>query len=65
MLITDVVNDKRFSEIDEVINIETREISENEDLEIKKYRIELDVFTTKKKLKEIEIFIKNNIETLL
>lgn len=63
--ISDILNDRRFTEIEDKINIETKEIFEDDDLKIKKYRIELDVMTSKKKLKEIENFIKNNIENLL
>ena len=64
--IIDVLNDRRFIEIDILLNysFDTKEVSEDDDLKIKKYRIELDVVTSKKKLKEIENFIKNNIENL-
>lgn len=61
----DVLNDKRFIELEDKINIESKEISEDDDLKIRKYRIELDVMTSKKKLKEIEKIIKNNIENIL
>ena len=65
--IIDVLNDRRFIEIDILLDysFDTKEVSEDDDLKIKKYRIELDVVTSKKKLKEIENFIKNNIENLL
>lgn len=47
------------------INIIIEEIPDNDDEIVKKWRIQLDVNTTRKKLKEIEKFINDNIIKML
>lgn len=55
-----------FEEIHEQeINIKINEVSSEEDLEIKNWRIQLDVKTSLRNLKKIEKFIKENIHELL
>lgn len=51
--------------IKEDINFEVKELSEDEELEVKKYRIQLDVTTNRKKLREIEIFMRKTLEEML
>ena len=55
-----------FEEIDEQeINMTIEEIPLEKDLEIKSWRIQLDVKTSLRNLKKIEEFIKENIQELL
>jgi hypothetical protein len=55
-----------FEEIEEQeINIIIDEVPEEKDLEIKNWRIQLDVKTSLRNLKKIEVFIKENIQELL
>jgi len=62
--IEDVIKDSRFKEIHQQ-EIQIREITEEEDEEIKKYRIQLDVTTSRKKLVEIENFLRKTIEEMI
>ena len=41
------------------------EITEDEELEVKKFRIQLDVTTNRKKLREIENFMRKTLEEML
>jgi hypothetical protein len=53
---------KMFETIDEnEIELVVEEIPEDKDLEVKKWRIQLDVTTSLRNLKKIEAFIKENI----
>ena len=53
---------KMFEAIDEnEIELVVEEIPEEKDLEVKKWRIQLDVTTSLRNLKKIEAFIKENI----
>ena len=55
-----------FEEIDEQeINMTIEEVPLEKDLEIKSWRIQLDVKTSLRNLKKIEEFIKENIQELL
>jgi hypothetical protein len=55
-----------FEEIDEQeINMTIEEVPLEKDLEIKSWRIQLDVKTSLRNLKNIEAFIKENIQELL
>jgi hypothetical protein len=55
-----------FEPIDEQeINLVVEEVTEDKDLEIKSWRIQLDVKTSKRNLKKIESFIRENIVDLL
>ncbi len=55
-----------FEEIEEQkINLIIDEVPEEKDLEIKNWRIQLDVKTSLRNLKKIEVFIKENIQELL
>ena len=62
-----ILNDGRFSEIKERpdLNIKTEELTEEEDTEIKRFRIQLDVTTNRKKLREIEIFMRKTLENMI
>jgi hypothetical protein len=66
--IKDILVDKRFKEIIEPkqeLNFEVQELTEDEDLEVKRYRIQLDVTTNRKKLREIENFMRKTLEEML
>ena len=55
-----------FDPIDEQeINLVVEEVPEEKDLEIKSWRIQLDVKTSLRNLKKIEAFIKENINQYL
>jgi hypothetical protein len=55
-----------FESIDEnEIELFVEEIAEDKDLEVKKWRIQLDVTTSLRGLKKIEAFIKENIKEML
>ncbi len=62
--ITDIENDDRFQEIKN-FKIETRVIEPEEAEEVKKYRVQLDVTTTRSKLAKIEEFLVTTIEKML
>ena len=47
------------------IEVIVEEVPEDDDEQVKRWRIQLDVNTTRKKLKEIEKFINENIKKLL
>lgn len=63
--VSEFINDERFEEVKEELDIEIREITEEEDMTEKKYRIQLDVFTNKKKLIELENFLRKSIQDFL
>lgn len=66
--IDSIINDKRFKEIIEQkqeLNFDVQELTEEEDLEVKKFRIQLDVTTNRKKLREIENFMRKTLEEML
>jgi hypothetical protein len=55
-----------FEAIDEQeIKLVVEEVPEDKDNEIKNWRIQLDVKTSLKNLKKIEVFIKENIQEML
>ena len=66
--IKDILVDKRFQEIIEPkqeLNFDIQELTEDEDIEVKRYRIQLDVVTNIKKLREIENFMRKTLEEML
>ena len=66
--IGDISSDKRFQEVIEQkreLNFDVQEITEDEELEVKKFRIQLDVTTNRKKLREIENFMRKTLEEML
>jgi hypothetical protein len=66
--IESILIDKRFKEIIEdkqELNFEVQEITDDEELEVKKYRIQLDVVTNRKKLREIENFMRKTLNDML
>ena len=66
--IKDILVDKRFEEIvkpKQELNFEVQELTEDEELEVKKFRIQLDVVTNRKKLREIENFMRKTLEEML
>lgn len=68
LTIKDILSDKRFEEIIEQkqeLNFDVKEITEDEELEVKKFRIQLDVTTNRKKLREIENFMRKTLEEML
>ena len=57
---------KMFEPIDDQeIELVVEEVPEDKDLEVKKWRIQLDVSTSLRNLKKIEAFIKENISQYL
>ena len=60
LLFEEIVENK-----EQEIEIIVEEIPEDDDEQVKRWRIQLDVNTTRKKLKEIEKFINENIKKLL
>lgn len=66
--LAEILSDKRFQEIIEPkqeLNFEVQELTEDEELEVKKFRIQLDVVTNRKKLREIENFMRKTLEEML
>jgi indole-3-glycerol phosphate synthase len=66
--IESILSDKRFEEIIEnkqELNFDVQEVTEDEELEIKKFRIQLDVTTNRRKLREIENFMRKTLENML
>ena len=66
--IKDILVDKRFQEIIEPkqeLNFDIQELAEDEDIEVKRYRIQLDVITNRKKLREIENFMRKTLDEML
>jgi hypothetical protein len=63
-----ISNDSRFDEITETkqeINFLVDEIPDEEELEVKKFRIQLDVITNRRKLIEIENFMRKTLSDML
>ncbi len=67
LTINQITKDGRFSEIKERqdFNIKTEELTDEEDIEYKRFRIQLDVTTNRKKLREIEIFMRKTLEDMI
>jgi hypothetical protein len=66
--IKDILVDERFQEILEPkqeLKFDVQELTEDEDLEVKRYRIQLDVTTSRKKLREIENFMRKTLDGML
>jgi hypothetical protein len=63
-----LINDPRFEEVVEKkkdLNFIVEEVSDEEDLEVKRFRIQLDVTTNRKNLREIENFMRKTLEDML
>jgi len=63
-----LINDIRFEEVLEKkkdLNFIVEEVPDEEDLEVKRFRIQLDVTTNRKKLREIENFMRKTLEEML
>ena len=63
-----LINDIRFEEVLEKkkdLNFIVEEVPDEEDLEVKRFRIQLDVTTNRKKLQEIENFMRKTLEEML
>lgn len=61
-ILFDVIEDKKPEQKLEFV---IEEVPEDDDNQEKRWRIQLDVTTTRKKLKEIETFMNENIKKLL
>jgi hypothetical protein len=60
ILLGQILKDDRFEEIQiPEINFEITELTEEQEDEVKTYRIQLDVKASRKKLREIENYINN------
>ncbi len=64
-LLFDVIEEEKEAENQQEVEIVIEEIPDDDDEHSKRWRIQLDVTTTRKKLKEIERFINENIKKLL
>jgi hypothetical protein len=63
-----LINDPRFEEVIEKkkdLNFIVEEVLDEEDSEVKRFRIQLDVTTNRKKLREIENFMRKTLEDML
>ena len=65
MELDDLINNPIFEEIKPNVEIEIKEVLENEEEITKDWILQIKVNTTRKKLREIEFFIQNNLEKLL
>lgn len=63
--LSEIINDPRFEELKPNLEFKISEVKPDEDLQIKKYRIQIDVETSKKKFYDIEEFIRTTIEQML
>lgn len=64
--ISDVSNDNRFLEISTPeLNFKIGEITEEEDNEERMFTIQLEVKSTKRKMREIEKFMRKTLEEML
>lgn len=61
-LLFDIVQEEL---VDQDLDIIVEEIPDDDDEQVKRWRIQLDVTTTRKKLKEIERFVNDNVKKLL
>ena len=61
-----ILKDNRFEEIPlPELNFEVTELTTEQEEEEKTYRIQLDVKTNRKKLREIENFLRDTLENML
>lgn len=63
-----ISNDSRFKETigeKQELNFLVEEIPDDDELEVKKFRIQLDVTTNRRKLIEIENFMRKTLENML
>lgn len=61
-----IISDKRFEEVNENdMKFDIKIITEEEEEEVKNYRIQLDVNTTRKKLREVEDYLRRTLEKML
>lgn len=67
LTLSQILNDNRFAEMKnrQDFNVKTEELTEEEDNEFKRFRIQLDVTTNRKKLREIEIFMRKTLEDMI
>lgn len=61
-LLFDIVHEEV---VEQDLDIIVEEIPDDDDEQVKRWRIQLDVTTTRKKLKEIEKFVNENVRKLL
>jgi hypothetical protein len=61
-LLFDIVQEEP---VEQDLDIIVEEIPDDDDEQVKRWRIQLDVTTTRKKLKEIEKFVNENVKKLL
>lgn len=64
LLLEEVLKDSRFIEVTE-LNLTINEISDDEELQVHKYRIQLDITTNRKKLREIEKFLRDSLNDMI
>lgn len=65
--INDIISSSNFQEIidDKEIDIEIIEVSDEEDLQIKNFRIQLDIKTNRKKAREIESILRKTLKEFI
>ena len=62
----DLKSDKRFKQIDNTeYTLNIKELEDDEDLQIKNYRIQVNIKTNRKKLIEIERFLRETLENMV
>lgn len=62
-----LIYDEIINEVlnEDLIDIRIEEVFDNDEEQVKNWRIQLDVKTSRKNLKQLEIFIKENINNFL
>ena len=65
MELDDLINNPSFTEIKPSVEIDVKEVMEDEEELTKDWILQIKVNTSRKKLREIEFFIKENLENLL
>lgn len=65
LTIQDILTDNRFIEIKEEFKFDIKVITDDEEDEIRPYRIQLDVTTSRRKLRQVENHLRNTLEELL
>ena len=65
--INDIISSSNFEEIinNKEIDIEIIEVSDEEDLQIKNFRIQLDIQTNRKKAREIESILRKTLKEFI
>lgn len=60
-----ILKDDRFEEITQDFKFEIKELTDVEEDEIKTYRIQLDVKASRRKLREIENYLRSTLDEMI